>query len=541
MKLKKKHRYLFSILSGLLLTLSFPYTGSLYPLAFIAWIPLLIVEHDIFEKKQKARNLFIHAFITFLIYNVLSGWWFTNLEKSLYLIILLYLVVSLVMTLVFYLFHQSKKLVGRRFGTVIFVAIWIGYEFLQYNWQISYPLLTLGNVFGIAPQFVQWYSITGVLGGSLWILLINIIGFSLAKKIIFEKQSFRTQWKFFLSWCLTILLPALISLGMYSVYQETHRRHIEVVLTQPNLDPYKEKYNIDKVQLTKNLHAIVHQAEGLMTPKTDLVLAPETSYSLVLNEHNSDKDSVFEYLQNWVNKRQVMLGIGAGTYIPFPRRTRYTMRPIKGTDYFYEKYDSFVLLKPKAYPNFKHKSKLVTGAEQIPFIDWFPSLSKYGFDTGALGGVIGTDPAPRTIHTADVAFAPLVCYEVNYGEYVSRFVQKNAEALFIIADYGLYGNSAGYLQFLSQSRLRAIETRRDVATSTNTGISCIINQKGDVVQKTGYGISKGIRGKVHLNRKKTFYVRYGDFLGRGALIVVVILTLYGFFRRFVFKVDKPHP
>ncbi len=68
--LLKSQRYALSILSGLLMVVSFPFTGSLTFLVFVAWVPLLYVEQNIAEKRYRSGKMFIHAYLTFFIYNI---------------------------------------------------------------------------------------------------------------------------------------------------------------------------------------------------------------------------------------------------------------------------------------------------------------------------------------------------------------------------------------------------------------------------------------------------------------------------------------
>ena len=78
---------------------------------------------------------------------------------------------------------------------------------------------------------------------------------------------------------------------------------------------------------------------------------------------------------------------------------------------------------------------------------------------------------------------------------------------------------------MSFARLRAIETRRSIARSANTGISCFINQRGDVVQSTVWWTNTAIKGGLNANDKITFYVTYGDFIGRISLFLSILLIL----------------
>ena len=82
---------------------------------------------------------------------------------------------------------------------------------------------------------------------------------------------------------------------------------------------------------------------------------------------------------------------------------------------------------------------------------------------------------------------------------------------------------------MSFSRLRAIENRRSVARSANTGISCIINQRGDVVQKTSWWKEASLLGKINLNKETTLYSRTGDILGELALYLAFAIIAFALY------------
>ena len=118
-----------------------------------------------------------------------------------------------------------------------------------------------------------------------------------------------------------------------------------------------------------------------------------------------------------------------------------------------------------------------------------------------------------------------ICYESVFGECVSEFVGKGANLLFIITNDGWWGDTPGYKQHRSFSRIRAVETRRSIARCANTGISCFINQRGDILQELGWWQRGAMRQKLNANDKITFYVIYGDFLARMATVISVIVLI----------------
>jgi apolipoprotein N-acyltransferase len=110
-------------------------------------------------------------------------------------------------------------------------------------------------------------------------------------------------------------------------------------------------------------------------------------------------------------------------------------------------------------------------------------------------------------------------------------MDKGAELIFIITNDAWWKNTPGHRQHQSYARLRAIETRRSVARSANTGISSFINQKGEVEQSLGWWKRSAIRATLNANDHLTFYVRHGDYISRISIFIMVILILYAFVRK----------
>jgi apolipoprotein N-acyltransferase len=110
-----------------------------------------------------------------------------------------------------------------------------------------------------------------------------------------------------------------------------------------------------------------------------------------------------------------------------------------------------------------------------------------------------------------------------------------ANFLFILTNDGWWKNTPGHRQHNSYARLRAIETRRSIARSANTGISSFINQRGEELARLGWWKRSGLRGNLNKNDRITFYVKHGDYLGRISVFLTVILLLYSVVIRYIRK------
>jgi len=154
-------------------------------------------------------------------------------------------------------------------------------------------------------------------------------------------------------------------------------------------------------------------------------------------------------------------------------------------------------------------------------------LENFAFDLGGTVGSLGVDKE-RTVFARpsdNLKIAPVICYESVFGAYVTQYIRKGANLIFVITNDGWWGDTPGHRQHFTFSQLRAIETRRSVARSANTGISAFINQRGDISQVTKYWEPAVIRQKINANYELTFYVRYGDYIGRISAFVAVFLIL----------------
>ncbi|MBO5759353.1 MAG: apolipoprotein N-acyltransferase, partial [Rikenellaceae bacterium] len=84
----------------------------------------------------------------------------------------------------FMLYHFVSKRAPKSLAYVVLVAAWVAGEHLYNISQASFPWLNLGNGFshGFGPMLVQWYEWTGVYGGTLWVLLCNILAWELVQR-----------------------------------------------------------------------------------------------------------------------------------------------------------------------------------------------------------------------------------------------------------------------------------------------------------------------------------------------------------------------
>ena len=145
---------------------------------------------------------------------------------------------------------------------------------------------------------------------------------------------------------------------------------------------------------------------------------------------------------------------------------------------------------------------------------------------------LGIEEEPLTFVYEEFQLAPVICYESIYGEWVAQQCRKGANLIAIITNDGWWKDTPGYKQHVSFASLRAIENRRSIVRSANTGTSCFVNQRGDILQATKWWEEDVIRGTLNLNNEQTFYTLYGDVMGRSFAFVAVLLIIFTFVKRF---------
>jgi len=178
-------------------------------------------------------------------------------------------------------------------------------------------------------------------------------------------------------------------------------------------------------------------------------------------------------------------------------------------------------------PKIAHKNILVSGVEKIPFQQYFSLLGQLTVDAGGTNGSLTTGSNPNVFKDEkDVRVGAIICFESAFGQYVASTVKEGAEILFIITNDGWWKESSGLAQHFGFARLRAIETRRCIARSANTGISGFINERGDVIKKTEINTATALSSPLTISNELSFYVKMGDYIGWISLILTFATGAY---------------
>ena len=514
--MKKSHKILSALLSGLLLSAAWP-TWGIAPIAFIGFVPLLLLE-DRFAKGEKGK-LFWLSFLTFLIWNVVTTWWIWNATPA---ATAAWVLNSLFMAIVFNVFHLTKKKgCNNPWGNFFLIPYWMAFEQLTYLWAIKWPWLNLGNAFSSRIEWIQWYEYTGVAGGTLWILAVNILITNII--LFFKSKETKKLFACIGIEAFVLLLPIIISTRMYNHYDE-QGTDTEVIVVQQNCDPWNEQF--DSQFYDQVIQNNINLSLPLITPKTKFVVSSESAIQEGIWLHEIDNAKALHTLHDYIKRfPQMAFVIGGTTYEFVPRgmESDFPARDIGDGEHFYYCHNSALLIDTINL-QYRNKSQLTPGVEAIP--KWMGFLKNYSITMGIARGTLKTDPEARVLTFGDHKVGVPICYESAFGEYVSNFCKKGADLLFVITNDGWWGDTPGYKQHFEFSKLRAIENRRCIARSANTGRSGFFNQRGDVLQQTQYWVPDAIRATLKANTKVTFYAQHGDYLSRIAVYLTFVLLIY---------------
>ncbi|WP_294321358.1 apolipoprotein N-acyltransferase [uncultured Chryseobacterium sp.] len=539
---------LLTLISAMLLSISWPTYGVPF-FIFFALVPLLMMEHGVSkfsDYNRKSWVVFGLCYLCFVIWNtVTTGWLYGSKNPdgshSMMAVLFPVLVNSLLYALVFQCYHWYKNAQGTYWGLAFLIAIWMSFEKFHLGWELTWPWLNLGNAFSDYPKLIQWYDTLGATGGSFWILLTNVLIFYTVR--IWQAGRKRKDLIKNTSIVATLIIfPMIISLVKYNSFDEKPIGSVNVLMLQPDLDPYAEKYSQDSLTIENDLLSL---AERNSKGKIDYYIAPETALpgNGSISETAFEKSMIINNLKSFLSKHPGSVfttGISSHHFYTSENnlpKEAYQLNP----GLWVERFNSAIQVTPNQKVEVYHKGKLVPGVEIFPYMSYLkPLLGDAMINLGGTVASLGTDKERTSFSNPfnKGKIAPIICYESIYGEFTGDYVKKGANFLAIMTNDSWWGVTEGHKQLLSYARLRAIETRREIARAANSGISAHINAKGEIIEDTFYGDKTALYARVNLYDGMTFYTKAGDLLSRFSIFAFGFLLFYFLIKWFQNKTKK---
>ncbi|MFA0962261.1 apolipoprotein N-acyltransferase [Roseivirga sp. BDSF3-8] len=527
---------LFGVPAGLLLFVAWP-PQYIWPLLFIAFIPYFFATDQIIEKRRfRTLGFFLLTYTTLLTWNLFTNAWIYNTKFLTGFLVsaLNPLLFAIPLLLVWYV----RRRLGKRWFYFAFVCTWLAVETFHSEWIMAFPYHALGYGLTPAPYLIQFYTITGVGGGTLWILAVNVLIYELVNSVFISRPSFDNIRKGSIAFT-AFAVPCILSAITYITYTEKGYE-VKVVAIQTDVDCYEEKYVTSPEILVDRYWSLTEEALKKGAP--DYILWPETAISnggyVQGLKNNPLYANIAQRLESYPGAQLIT---GAILYEredqlpPFASQNPDYARELGDMRYY--TYNAALQIGKNGVIGYRSKEKLVPFEEQTPYPQYtkaikqiVPSLGGFAFSTSHVNNTVFRN-GPR-------AGSALICFESAFGELASKQVRTGANILFVMLNEGWYKHSGGASQIQACAVARAIENRRTVVRSSNNGISSIINQRGDVIQQADMAggpatLTISTRGNDHL----TPYTHHSNLIGKAAqlcflamialCIVVYSLSLIG--------------
>ena len=534
--MEKSHRFLDSklalgILSGILLGFSFP-PFHIEWIAFVALIPFLYA----LEGARSYREVLKLTYFSFLVFNIIAIYWIGGWNKQTDPFMMIgggALVVGhplfFVVPMLFYFFVRRKF--GRN-ALLLFPFLYLTFEYLHSITQFAFPWLTLGysQCYNLAD--IQFASFTGLFGVSLQLLIVNsLLTYALIRWMELPKPRHgKIVWPLSVALVL-VVVPEIYGIAVLGTAKlSDFKKQMRVTIVQPNINPYA-KWDGPPSEIMRAYERETYRA---LHNKPDLVVWPETAipFYLLLPQFSFYRNE----LQTFVDTTGISLlsGLPLAHYYANSSEAQPSSHYDDFMHEYYDAYNGAALFMPHVHHYQTYgKIILVPFAERLPYANHLSFLIKpLKWGVGISNWARGTDTTVFRLANG-TRFSTAICYESVFPGYVREFAKKGADFLVIITNDGWYGNTSGPYQHAAYAIMRAVENRRAVVRSANTGISEFIDPYGRYIgEPTRYGVVATLSENIPLNNRVTFYSEYGNWIAHIAEIISAASILIGLFLKF---------
>lgn len=518
------------MLSGLLFGLAFSPLPFPFTLFFFLLPFLSVLEHE-----EKGWDVYKSFYLLNLSASFVLVYWvgaFTEMKDHFLMIsgVVLFFFTAMYMSFQALLYIPVRKRFGKRAAMMLLPVFWSVND-LFYMWgDFSFPWTTAGHAAANFNSFIQIADILGAPGIGLLVLYINVF-------LYFAVQEFRQGRGYINRYSAATLLMILVPL-LYSAFphHESSGKRIKVGLIQPNLDPY-DKWagnNLDDI-----LDGYFELSDSAITGGAELLVWPETALPAYIfsGAYPAEAEKISGYVEQ--NKVPVLTGMPDLVYYDKKDAPPYS-KFNEQMDYYYRTHNAAFLLQPGGKPMQRYgKMKLVPFGEKIPLADKIPLIGKFikwgvglsgwneGIDTTLLTLTRETETNKEFI-TDSVSVTPLICYESVYPVHTAELSSLGANLIAVVTNDSWYGNTSGPYQHRDFAKLRAVENRLPVVRAANGGISCLIDQRGNLRESLPMYTRGYLVTEVELGTGQTIFNRFPGALPWLMWLTTIVTVLFSF-------------
>lgn len=501
--MKKEKFYLY--ISAIILSLSLTFNNF----SFLAWFSVapLIIYINKYDYSFKEGYKLGFAYFVFFYSGVFSwvlelfplDWLGLNSFWSIIILIFSWLILASIEACIIafiipiYKFIKSNKLF---INIISFSFLWIMFEWIQSIGILGMPWARLAVSQGYNTYLIQGASLFGILFVSFIILLVNgsIASFILSKK------------NFNYIYIAIIIFSLNLAFGASALRNNLNEGNVNITLVQGNissLDKWSSGGLNSQVQKYLDLTTEGISSSGIIP---ELIIWPETAVITNLLENKF----FYNKLLNLSKKYNSTLITGAFY-------DEYTTSEVLN-------YNSIYTISPSdnAIQHPYSKRHLVPFGEYIPFRNQIEKLIPSFEDFELMGELTpGDDVYLQNTNYGQIG--GIICFESIFPNLVRTSVNSGSELIVLVTNDSWFKDSSALYQHHKQAIFRAIENNRYVARAANTGISSVINNKGEVIESIPM-LEKGvINSKVNMISKRTLYSFVGDLLIIIGLVWILLI------------------
>lgn len=383
---------------------------------------------------------------------------------------------------------------------LVFPIAWTALEWgVGHLGDAAFPWLGLGTSLADAPRLVQWADLAGARGVTLWVAWCNVL---LAGSFTIDRRTWRRV-------ALGAWLPVGASVVAAAAYGARRERTVPLrtvgtlALVQPNIS-FHEKWDPAKADSEVALLLSLSR-EARATARPDLYIWPEAALPGYLSQRGDWAAAIGRFAAG--ARTPLLTG---GVHVEFLQGG--------GADSFNAAFFFDTLGRWRPYPVYK-KHYLVPVVERVPFVpvSWFRALP----GLSAWAGGFGRGKTLPLYTTALGRFGVLICYESAFEDLARGYRREGADFLVNITNDAWFGRTTAPYQHASHLVLRAIETRAGIARAANDGITEFVDPLGRVTHPSRLQTTTVVTGALLTSDVRTFYVRWGDWVGMFSVITTL--------------------
>ncbi|OGQ08039.1 MAG: apolipoprotein N-acyltransferase [Deltaproteobacteria bacterium RIFCSPLOWO2_12_FULL_40_28] len=509
-----------AFISGLVGIFIFPtvlFGFKIPDLGFLAWVFLIPLLWRL--SSLGYGSIFSHSFLSYFLTALGALYWMVpamknfgglNFLESLGVLVLAALILACyfsLSTFLGYFFH-------RKGGQPLYLTLpvfWLLADYAKTYFPVNgFPWLNPAYSQGSYLPLFQWIELTGVFGLTFFIYCMNVLFFECL-------NAWKTRDKNLLLHCgaiffVLLVISILASVGC-QIFQEKRQSSgvATIGLIQGNI-PQDMKWDSSKAQSNFKIYAdLSYKAR---TYGADFIIWPETAYPYTLSVN---KLALSQFVESDLAGLNVLFGA-----VSIEGLRLSEQGPIFNSAFLIDK-DSHIL-------SFYHKRHLVPFGEYVPMKNWLSFARRLTVAVGDFSEGKSSEPLQK----GEVSYGVLICYEDLFPNLSRASVLSGAHVLVNLTNDAWYGNTSAQYQHVVFSQFRALENRRYLLRATNTGLTAVINPRGQIVEQLKPFDKNVLVKMISLSEANTLYT----YLGSVIILFSFLYAGYCIFQIFLPRKDS---